>query len=186
MTGDHPKALSIARHAEFGAESVTLAALANDVGLATTVGESPASPGARVERLGAKRAAGAGACILNHSGDVADLVDFADSCHRRELDLPLIAPIPMVADVRAAAALVRFPGLRLPRHFVEVVAEARDPAEASIDLTRSMSAELAAAGRFIGVNLSGSATADDPYERIELTTRFAGAARDGWRRGCER
>jgi 5,10-methylenetetrahydrofolate reductase len=180
VTGDHPLALSIGRPAVFGAESVTLVALANELGLAATVGESPASPGPRLERLTLKRAAGAAACILNHSGDVDDLDRFAASCRHSDLNVPLIAPLPMVADARAAAALVRFPGLRLPQRFVDLVSRAPDPAEASIALVALMCAELAGSGRFAGVNLSGSATGADPYARIELTTRFVAAARDAW------
>ncbi len=184
VTGDHPAALSIARPAEFGAEAVSLAALANDLGLATTVGESPASPGPRIERLAVKRAAGATMCILNHSGDVSELADFAGACRARGVDVPLIAPIPMVADLRAAAALVRFPGLRLPTGFVDifadVIAGAADPVETSIVLSAQMAGELAATGLFIGVNLSGSAVGTDPYARIELTTRFVAAARSAW------
>lgn len=58
VTGDHPAALAIARPAWFGAEAVSLVTLANELGLPATVGESPASPGPRVARLGVKRAAG--------------------------------------------------------------------------------------------------------------------------------
>ncbi len=183
VTGDHPMALSLDRPAVFGAEGVALAELANDLGLAATVGESPASPGPRVERLAVKRAAGAGACILNHSGEAEELVAFAEACRRSGLDLPMVAPIPMVADLQAAAALVRFPGLCLPSGFVEVVAEASDAAEASIALASSMVAELAGSGEFVGVNVSGSATSADPYARIDLTNRFVAAIRNAWTRG---
>jgi 5,10-methylenetetrahydrofolate reductase len=180
VTGDHPQALAIPRPATFGAEAVSLVALANDLGLAATVGESPASPGARVERMALKRAAGAGACILNHCGEVEQLERFAEACAHRGVDLPLIAPIPMVADRWAATALVRFPGLRLPQRFIDVVTTADDPAQASIELAGRMSAQLAGSGCFAGVNLSGSATGVDPYARIELTARFAEAVHDAW------
>ncbi len=45
VTGDHPAALAIDRMAWFGAESVALVRVANEIGLAATVGEAPSSLG---------------------------------------------------------------------------------------------------------------------------------------------
>ncbi len=180
VTGDHPAAVGIARTAAFAAEAVTLVALANDLGLPATVGESPASPGPRVQRMQLKQAAGAGLCILNHSGEVADLTRFVDACRSEGVAIPFVAPVPLAADPAAAAALRQFPGLRLPQEFLDRVTAAADPAEASLGFAAQMASELADSGRFVGINLSGSATGADPYARIELTARFAATVRAAW------
>lgn len=191
VTGDHPQALSIDRPAVFGAEAVTLVALANDLGVPATVGESPASPGARTTRVVLKHAAGASAVIFNHAGDVSDLDAVASACRAQGVDVPLLAPVPMVADLRAAAALVRFPGLRLPQRIIDAVSAPDDVAASALTAAAAMAAELALGGRYAGVNLSGSASSLDPYARIKVTMRFVDAVRTAWtdarrRAGAER
>lgn len=175
VTGDHPAALGIARPAWFGAEAVTLARMAADLGLVATVAESPASPGRRAERVALKAAAGASACVLNHAGDVADLVAFADECRQLGTAIAIVAPIPMVGDLDALAGLAQFPGLRVPERFVEIMAGSSDHVQTAVDTAALMAAELVASGRFVGVNLSGGAAGTDPIVRIETTRRFIDA-----------
>lgn len=175
VTGDHPAALGIARPAWFGAEAVTLARMAADLGLVATVAESPASPGRRAERVALKAAAGASACVLNHAGDVADLVAFADECRQLGTAIAMVAPIPMVGDLDALAGLAQFPGLRVPDRFVEIMAGSSDHVQTAVDTAALMAAELVASGRFVGVNLSGGAAGTDPFVRIETTRRFIDA-----------
>ncbi len=127
VTGDHPAAVGLNRPATFGAESMTLAAAVAEVGLPVTVAESPSSPGNRVERLMAKAGAGASACVLNHSGEVETLIAFSDECRAARLAIPLIAPLPMVADARAAAGLAALPGLRLPAGMLRADRRRRRP-----------------------------------------------------------
>jgi methylenetetrahydrofolate reductase (NADPH) len=172
VTGDHPAAVGIDRPTRFGAESMTLIAAAVDAAVPATVGESPASPGRRSERVAAKQTAGAALCILNHAGDAEDLIAFADACHAADATLPLIAPVPMVADRHAALALAAFPGLRLPHGFLDDIIGAGDPASAGLDASRRFVRRLADGGRFAGINLSGGAGGVDPWDRLRLTSMF--------------
>ena len=172
VTGDHPAAVGIDRRARFGSESMTLIGIANTAGVPATVGESPASPGPRPERLAAKQRAGAALCVLNHSGGADDLIAFADSCRSGGVTLPLIAPVPMVADRHAALGLANFPGLRLPSGLLDEIIDAGDPAVAGLDACRRFVHECATSNRFAGINLSGAAGGHDPWERLRMTSRF--------------
>jgi methylenetetrahydrofolate reductase (NADPH) len=180
VTGDHPAALGIDRPAWFGCESVTLLGQAHASGIAATVGESPASPGDRVGRLGLKQRAGAAACILNHHGSVDDMIRFVDACLASDVNLPLIAPVPMIGDLHSALALARFPGLRLPPDLLDRVIAAPDPATEARIAAIAMSAELSRSGRFAGVNLSGATGATDPWERLRITGDLAQRIREAW------
>ena len=177
VTGDHPAAVGIDRQARFGAEAITLIGAAIDSGCPATVGESPASPARRPERLALKQTAGAALCVLNHCGEATDLVTFADACGAAGATLPLIAPVPMVADRVAALGLANFPGVRLPHGFLDAIIEATDPAAAGLEASRSLMDTFAASGRFAGINLSGGAGGLDPWDRVALTSRFIEQAR---------
>jgi methylenetetrahydrofolate reductase (NADPH) len=180
VTGDHPAAVGLDRPATFGAESMTLASVVAEVGIPVTVAESPSSPGHRVERLVAKAAAGASACVLNHSGEVETLIAFSEECRAARLAIPLIAPIPMVADARAAAALAALPGLRLPAGMLRAIAAAADPFAEGLDWAVRLAGLLASSGRFVGCNLSGSAAGMDPWTRLAATVQFATAVQAAW------
>lgn len=180
VTGDHPAALSIDRAAWFGAESVALVRVANEIGLAATVGEAPSSVGPRPDRIRLKARAGASLCILNHGGNAVDLVSFVDRSRRLDVDMPFLGPIPMVGDVAAAAGLGKFPGLKLPPGYVRAIVGADDPLAMGIERASSLAAELASSQRFGGVNLSGSAAGSDPYQRIESMGRFIDGVRTAW------
>ena len=177
VTGDHPAAVGIDRPTRFGAEAITLIAAANRAGVPATVGESPASPGRRAERLATKQAAGAAACVLNHAAEAQDLIDFADSCVDAGATLPLIAPVPMVADRPAALDLANFPGVRLPHGYLDAITGAIDPTATGLEASRVLMEAFAASGRFAGINLSGGAGGVDPWERLALTCRFIEQAR---------
>jgi 5,10-methylenetetrahydrofolate reductase len=172
--------MGIERPATFGAEGATLIAETLAAGVASTVGESPASPGDRIDRLLLKQAMGASACILNHHGSVDDMVAFADACRARGVRLPLIAPVPMIGDSRSALALTRFPGLRVWPHALQRVMDAEDPASEGRAVAIEMTTDLAESGRFAGVNLSGSTAAADPWERVRVTGELARQVRARW------
>ncbi|MGD9705809.1 MAG: methylenetetrahydrofolate reductase C-terminal domain-containing protein [Acidimicrobiia bacterium] len=180
VTGDHPAAVGLDRPAKFGAESMTLSSVVAEEAMPATVAESPASPGHRVERLVAKAAAGASACILNHSGAAETLIAFGDECLAAGLTLPLIAPLPMVGDARAAAALAALPGLRLPAGMLASIGAATDPFAEGLAWATELGAQLAASGRFVGCNLSGAAAGTDPWSRLAATVQFADAIRTTW------
>ena len=177
VTGDHPAAVGIDRPTRFGAESMTLIAAAVDAGIPATVGESPASPGRRSERVAAKQTAGASMCVLNHAGEADDMIAFADACRAAGATLPLIAPVPMVADRHAAVGLAAFPGLRLPHGFLDAIIDADDPASAGLTAGRGFVRRWASSGRFAGINLSGGAGGIDPWDRLQLTSEFIQHAR---------
>lgn len=177
VTGDHPASIGIDRPARFGAEAMTLVTAAADSRIASTVGESPASPGNRVQRLGGKQHAGAALCVLNHAGDIDDLVRFADECRSSGVTIPLVAPIPMIADRHAALGLAAFPGLRLPHGLLEDIIDAPDPATAGLGAARELVRRCATSERFAGVNLSGGAGGHDPWDRLRFTSQFIEVAR---------
>ncbi len=177
VTGDHPAAVGIDRAANFGAEAMTLVAAAAQAGIPATVGESPASPGRRSERLGTKQTAGASLCVLNHAGDPENLIRFADECERTGVTLPLIAPVPMIADRHAALGLANFPGLRLPDGLLDAIIGAPDPAAAGLDAAGALIRAFTISQRFAGINLSGGAGGLDPWERLRLTGKFIELAR---------
>jgi 5,10-methylenetetrahydrofolate reductase len=172
--------LGIDRPAWFGLESMTLVALAAGLGLAATVGESPASPGRRAERLARKQSAGASLCILNHAGDVADVAAFVEEARAAGVTMDIVAPVPMIGDEHAALALARFPGLALPPGLVSRVIESDDPAAEGLRSCFDLTSGYARSGCFAGVNLSGSGSSV-PTERVPATARFIEAARDAWR-----
>ncbi len=177
VTGDHPAAMGIDRPARFGAEAMTLIGAAVAAGVPATVAESPASPGPRAERLATKQRAGAALCVLNHAGDPAELTAFADSCRASGATLPLIAPVPMVADRRAALGLAAFPGLRLPHGFLDEIIEADAEECAGLEASRRFIRAVAASSRFAGINLSGGAGGLDPWDRLRLTGDFVAVAK---------
>ena len=187
VTGDHPRALGLERPAEFGAESTTLAELATRLGAPVSVAESPASPGDRTGRVLAKERAGASLCVLNHGGDPDEVVAFVDACRGRGRDAGLRRPGP---DGRRRAvgrrARGRFPGLRLPAGYLDAIASARDPVRQGIASAEELTARLAASGRFVGINLSGSARDHDPAERLRSTVEFVQACRTAWNGPPER
>lgn len=180
VTGDHPASIGINRPAHFGTEAMELVAAAVGEGIAATVGEAPASPGERAQRVRTKESAGASLCILNHCGDSAALIAFADACSAAGSHLPLIAPVPMIGDKQAALRLETFPGLVLPRSYVDDVIAAVNPAEQGRTAAGRMTSELAASARFVGINLSGSGYGTDPWERLEATATFIGCVRSAW------
>lgn len=178
VTGDHPAALGIDRPTWFGSESMRLVALPAEVGLPATVAESPSAPGDRPARVLAKQRAGASACILNHGGGARELVDFVDRCRAIGVDLPMVAPVPMVADKQAALGLAAFPGIHLPAGHLQRILDAAAPAEEALALARDLAGQLIGSGRFAGINLSGGASGTTPDERLEMTGRFIDAVRD--------
>ncbi len=172
VTGDHPAALGIDRPASFGTESVALLAATSVLRAPATVAESPDSLGPRAQRLALKAAAGASGCILNHGGDADELVAFADAARAAGADLPLFAPVPMVADRRSAVGLAGFPGVRLPTGYLEDIIDAAHPDERGLALAVDLTTTLMRSGRFAGINLSGGAGGSTPNERLDMTARF--------------
>ncbi len=182
VTGDHPRGVSASGPDWFGTESLLMVSTLAGRGVPTTVAESPASDGRRTERLLDKQIAGAAACILNHSGDSEDLIDFAQRARDDGVVLPLFAPIPFVADAQTAESLENFPGLRLPSGYTEHIRSASDPEHVGLRLAMEMAATLSASGLFAGCNLSGGSRHESPARRVELTREFAAGVGSVWRR----
>jgi methylenetetrahydrofolate reductase (NADPH) len=182
VTGDHPAGIGLDRPARWGAECLDLITATRDLGVDATAAESPAAVGPRIERILAKQHAGAGAVILNHAGDVADLVGFADACHGAGVTVPFVAPVPVVVDADSARALERFPGVRLPTGLRAAVAAARDPRAEGVRRAVTMACALLQSGRFAGINLSGPAGTVGADLRLAVTAELlAAVTTDGWR-----
>lgn len=117
VTGDHPAArFEPSATAQFVSDSMRLADAVRRRGGQVSVAESPASPplGWRPTRLLDKQRAGADLAIVNHAGSLELLSGFAAACRAIGVELPLVAPVPVVTDHRSADSLSRFPGLVLP------------------------------------------------------------------------
>jgi hypothetical protein len=91
--------------------------------------------------------------------------------------MDFVAPVPMIGDRHSALALARFPGLRLPTGLLERLIAAPNPLATALDVVAELTDQIVASGRFIGVNLSGSASSTGPEERLEATAAFITAAR---------
>lgn len=171
VTGDHPAARFGEDHtAHFPLDSVQLADLARSAGVVVAVAESPASAptGLRPARILTKQRAGADLAILNHAGDVDDLVRFADRAETLGATLALAAPVPVVTDAGSLRALTQFPGVHLPRAFTHADA-GFDGVAAAVAIGR----RLVSSGRFAHVNLSGRATTAGQLVRNRLMARIA-------------
>lgn len=175
VTGDHPAARELPVAAEFGTESMRMLQAARTASIPTTASESPASPPhpVRPRRVLQKQRAGAAVCILNHCGEVEDLVEFADEAASVGVTIPLVAPVPVVTDHRSAEALARFPGLRLPDSLIETVLAAEDPRAAGIEAAHAMAIRLRDSDRFAGVDLSGSGSGGALAERAAIMAEVA-------------
>ncbi|MGE0881599.1 MAG: hypothetical protein AB7L13_15110 [Acidimicrobiia bacterium] len=159
---------------------MTLIGAATDAGIAVTVGESPASPGARAERVRAKAYAGAAGCILNHAGSPDDVVAFVDTIERYELPgapFAVFAPVPLVTNRQNALTLNTFPGLCLPPGYLDTILASPKPEEEGLRLATTLAAKLLASHRFAGLNLSGGGHRADPYDRLRMTARYIDALR---------
>jgi 5,10-methylenetetrahydrofolate reductase len=178
VTGDHPAARFGPRaDATFGIDGVELVRRARVLTSPVAAAESPAAPpaAARPARVALKEAAGADVVVLNHHGEPARLVDFADACREAGASVPLVAPVPVVTDHESARALQRFPGLVLPDGLVTRVLASDDPVTTGIDAAVQLADALRASGRFTTVNLSGSAGAVDAVRRAEIMVAVAAA-----------
>jgi len=171
VTGDHPAArFGVDHTAGFELDGTRLASLARSSGAAVAVAENPASAPTdrRPARLLTKQQAGADLAVLNHAGDVDDLVGFADRARALGVTLPLAAPVPVVTDPGSLRALTQFPGVRLPAGFT-ASETGFDGVAAAIELGR----RLLASGRFDHLDLSGRATTSGQRERNRLMARIA-------------
>jgi methylenetetrahydrofolate reductase (NADPH) len=180
VTGDYPRASSNRSTVCFGAEAMTLAAAAVDEGVPATVAESPASPGFRAHRVKVKQQAGASLCLLNHGGDASNQISFADHCRAVGVTIPLVAPVPMVASKRSALALAGRPGVQLPHGFLDAIIDAVDPAAEGLLAAYIFMRELAASGRFDGINLSGSAVGASSTGQLSIADNFIRRAHQTW------
>lgn len=181
VTGDHPAArFGATGDYDFPLDSFGLIALARSLGAMVSVAESPAAMPREIRpgRLAAKARAGASAAVLNHAGEPAVLVDFADRTHDLVPDLTLVAPVPVITDHHSAAALARFPGLVLPPGLTDRVLASSDPRAEGTAAAVEIGCALRASGRFAALNLSGPG-ADAPLpERARLMAEVAQAIRE--------
>ena len=180
VTGDHPAVVQSRRPVMFGAESMTMCRRLASTGLALGVGESPASPGNRVQRLLDKQHAGASMCVLNHAGDAGILIDFVERARMAGVTLDFYAPIALVADAETARSLSKMPGLQLVRGLLGAVASASNPRAEGRRWAASEAQKLSSSGLFAGCNLSGGSRRSPPSERMEITREFLQVVGSAW------
>ena len=175
VTGDHPAArFGLEHQASFGLDSQMLVALASERDLKVSVAESPASPPVldRPLRGSNKAHSGADAVVVNHAGSADDLRRFSQQCAAAGVSIPLIGPVPLIADQDSARRLTQFPGLALDASLVAAVLHSPDPAaegrQRAVDFGRALLDPGRKDGRpFSGLNLSGLGPAD-PRARADF------------------
>ncbi len=168
VTGDHPAArFGPDHHARFGVDSQMLVALAAARGLTVSVAESPASPPVdeRAQRVSNKERSGAAVVVVNHAGSADDLRRFSKQVAAIGVSLPLVGPVPLIADRASARRLTQFPGLALDSSLVERVLRSCKPQEEgrrmAVAFGRSLLAPEDEHGRpMAGLNLSGVGPTD--------------------------
>ena len=141
----------------FDLDSTRLTALAAERGLAVAVAEAPGAPPVRVRpaRVLSKQRAGAGLCLLNHTGSPEAVAAFVEECRSLGVTLPFVAGVAVYTDERSARVLQAFPGLHLDESAVERVLSAPDPEEAGVAVAVEEARRLLAIDGVVGVNLSG-------------------------------
>jgi 5,10-methylenetetrahydrofolate reductase len=146
----------------FDLDGTQLAALANEMGHAVAVPESPEARPTQLRpgRLVQKQRAGAHLAFLNHVGHHADVVRFVSAAHQLGLTIPVVAAVAVFTDEISARVLQRFPGLHLDPHQVEAVLSAEDPRAAGIEAAVAEARRLLEVKGVVGVNLSGLASGD--------------------------
>lgn len=177
VTGDHPAARGLdVRGADFELDSLGLVAMARGIAPGVVVAESPMSPPTdlRPDRLAVKQHAGADIAILNHSGPVAALHEFADRAKAAGVTMSMAAPVPVVTSAATLTALTQFPGVHLPPEIYEA-ARSAEPRRAGIAASVAIGRRLLNGGRFDHLNLSGRATNGGQYERCRIMADIATA-----------
>jgi methylenetetrahydrofolate reductase (NADPH) len=171
VTGDHPAARSErSGPVRFGLDGMRIAAAVRDRGGIVTVAESPAAPPTawRPSRLADKQRAGADVAILNHTGALALLEEFAAASRAMGVTLAMVAPVPVITDHRSAEALAHFPGLVLPVGLISTILGANDPLVTGIDVAIELGRRALDSPWFDAVNLSGAATGAGVAERADV------------------
>ena len=115
--------------------------------------------------------------MVNHAGAVEHLIEFADACRASGVDLPLVAPVPVVVDVDQARRLREFPGLRLPPELLAELESSDDPEATGIDAAATTATQLFASRRFAAVDLSGGRR-DDPAGRLRSFAQVVDLTRE--------
>ncbi len=144
----------------FDLDGTRLAAMAFEAGLPVLVPESPdAAPVAlRPGRLLQKQRAGAGLCVLNHTGSVDAVDRFVRAARSLGVTVPIVAAVSVYTDQLSADVLRAFPGLHLQDEAVAAVLDAADPVSAGIDAAVAEARALLAIDGVVGVNVSGLAS----------------------------
>lgn len=178
VTGDHtrtghrPDAAPV-----FDLESTELVALAHDLGLATSVAESPASPPVadRPARVASKVRAGADLCLLQYCGEVDDVARFVAQVRRAGTVVPVLPGVPVVTDRDGAEQLASFAAAVLPAGYVEGVLAAPDPYAAGVAAAVTYARALLAVDGVGGVVLAG---APPPGDEVGFARALAEIARE--------
>jgi methylenetetrahydrofolate reductase (NADPH) len=144
----------------FDLDGMRLTSLAARFGLTVAAAESPGARPTmlRPTRLTDKQRAGASLGILNHVSSASVVREFVAAFRAAGGTLPLIASVAIFTDVRSAAVLQRFPGLRLDPEVVSGVLGSPNPAQAGIDAAVAEAGEMLAIDGVAGVNISGLAS----------------------------
>jgi 5,10-methylenetetrahydrofolate reductase len=142
----------------FDLDGTQLAALANEMGHAVAVPESPEARPTQLRpgRLVQKQRAGAHLAFLNHVGHHSEVVRFVFAAHQLGLTIPVVAAVAVFTDEISARVLQSFPGLHLDPHQVEAVLSAEDPRAAGIEAAVAEARRLRQIKGVVGVTCPGS------------------------------
>lgn len=161
----------------FDLDALRLVALATEMGLRTSVAESPAAPPQhqRAVRALDKHVAGASVCFVNLTADDELVATFSAQLHRQAPQLQLVVCVPVFTDLDGAQRLRSLPGVQLPEHDLRAVLSATDPVAAGIE--RSVHAARAALSMpgVVGVNLSGPASTAGAQRRAAVLREISEA-----------
>lgn len=165
----------------FDLDGPQLAHLAATTGVAPFVPESPAAPPTelRPRRLAEKQAAGAQACVLNHTGTIESVRRFVGAARAAGATLPIVAAVPVFTDERSAAVLSAFPGIVLTPSHTHGVLGAEDPVAAGIDHAVEEALRLLEIDGVVGVNLSGLANATSHRVGAEIKATIGARIKEG-------
>jgi methylenetetrahydrofolate reductase (NADPH) len=154
----------------FDLDGTQLASLANEMGHAVAVPESPeAIPTTlRPGRLVQKQRAGAHVAFLNHVGHPANVERFVSAARQLGLRIPVVAAVAVFTDAVSARVLQNFPGLHLDTQQVGAVLSADDPRAAGIEAAVAEAHRLLEIEGVAGVNLSGLASGDGERAGAEV------------------
>ncbi len=158
----------------FDLDSLRLVDLATQLGLSTSVAESPSAPPRhlRVDRTVDKHRAGASTCFVNVTESTEAVAAFADAVHAAAPEMGLIVCVAVFTDRAGAGRLAALPGVGLSESVQRRVLGASDPVQAGIDHAVASARSALDLPGVVGVNLSGPASTEGPAPRARVMRRI--------------